>query len=125
MKTKYIGIYEIGWEKAELYSREGTGGEYWAIRKDTKCPQIFIGFDYNNYTELLSVLLHESTEFLLMRNNNRYIPSEDLSKDSSAFVFHMTHTEFSHVMASVADFLTGCQRDFYKAWKAYQKINKK
>ena len=121
MKQKVVGIYEIGYEKAQLVLREGTGGDFWMVPGDIDCPRIKIGADQEKWCDLLVCLLHEAGELALARLKCRYMPTESIAMDVHSYVFIMTHPQFSEVQALTAEFVANCWDDLGKAWKAWKK----
>ncbi len=120
MKQEVIGIYYFGFEQVELVVREGTGGEFWVTPEPGKLPRIKIGIDEEEWSSVITVLLHEAYEFILDRLRTRYELSDDMARSHAGYVFMMTHETFAEACARVADFIAKALPDLtiaYEMWK--------
>jgi hypothetical protein len=123
MEQKRVGVYEAGFDRIELFIREGTGAEFY-MRPESDLlpavgalPRIKIGMDYDSWPEVLECVLHEVEEFIMYRKGLRFEPSGHLSNDSTRFLFILSHVDFADVMAKTADFLSSAQGDLRTAWR--------
>ena len=125
MKQVIVGIYEAGYEQAQLVLREGTGGEFYTIPESGSIPRIKIGADYDKWGEVVMVLLHEVEEMILTRLSCRYECCNDMARDHAAYLFSMRHTQFSDLCAKTSEYITACLPDLAVAWKKWRKGKKK
>jgi len=125
MKQVSVGVYEIGFEQCQLVLREGQGAEFYLVPGKGKVPRIKLGADYEKWESLLSCVIHEAMELVMFRHGCRFDPSADLSRDHSAYMFVMAHTDFSDVCATVAEFLASALPDLSAAWEKWGKDAKK
>lgn len=95
MWQKRIGFYDGGTCSVELVAREGNGGEFWTRPGKGCAPRIKIGFDYEEFGDVLDILFHELMEFALTVRGHRYTQSPELSGDMGCFEFAFNHTELS------------------------------
>lgn len=89
---KEVGTYLSGINRIKLILREGQGGEF-MIYSDRE-PEIFIGADCEDYAPIIEALLHEIDEFTLLTMGCRYARTDQVSPDSTAYLFAMSHREF-------------------------------
>lgn len=68
-------------------------------------PRLKIGTAHAEWWRCLSVLLHETQELVAIQFTLRFQQSDPYADDAAAFVFLMTHTEFSEVVSVSAHFL--------------------
>lgn len=99
MKQKIIGIYDLGFEQAQLVLREDIGGEFYCIPEKGSIARIKIGADQQHWSQIVAVLLHETFELLVMRAAGRWSPCSHLSRDHAAYLFSFNHTQFSDICA--------------------------
>lgn len=116
-----IGIYEIGWEKVQIALREGVGGEFYFFPDDIACSEIVIGADSPTWDKILARLLHETQEYSAARLQVRYFPREGLSGDLHAYLFVMTHPQFSEICSMAADCIYRCYDDLKKGWQEWNR----
>lgn len=124
LRQKTVGIYCIGSEQVQIVLREGTGGDFYTVPERGGVPRIKIGADYGNWGSVLSALIHEATEFMMVRARCRFDPADDLGRDHSAYVFVMNHPQFSDTCARVADLLANCLPDVSREWKKWNAAKK-
>ena len=125
MKQRIVGIYNIGFEQAQLVLREGDGGEFYLCPDVGRVPQIAIGADQELWQDVVDVLVHEVVEFAMLREGCRYSPAPDHAKDHGSYLFVMTHSQFSSVAAKSGGYLTAALPDLAKAWDGWNKERKK
>ncbi len=124
MKQVIVGIYELGYERVQLVLRDGKGGEFWHLPGDIDNPRIKLGADEREWWLFLANLLHEVGEFAASRVGCRFNPSDQVARDVHAYLFVMTHPQFSEVQAMTADYLSRCYDDLKAAWGKWQAIPK-
>ena len=119
--TVVIGTYEIGYEQCQLVIREGTGGEFFWIPEKGCIPRIAIGVDYDNWNEVVAILLHECLEFCKDRAGCRYNPTNTVSpREHGAYMFVMSHATFQDCCAKTAEFITPALPALARAWKKWK-----
>lgn len=120
MKQVIVGTYEMGYEQVELVIREDTGGEFYVIPEKGSVPRIKIGADYSEWKDVVTTLLHEAFELVFDRLNCRYSPSNEITRDHSAYMFTFPHLVFSEACARVADFVTDALPDLAREWEKWK-----
>lgn len=125
MKQVIVGTYDIGYEQCELVLQEGYGGSSFFIPEKGSIPRIKVGAESPRWVGIMQVIMHESIEFALARYGCKYNPSQDISGASEQCVMVMTHAQFTKCIADSAEFISACEGDLEKAWKAWHKPPKK
>lgn len=120
-KQKIIGNYHMGFEQVQVVLREGDGGEFYGCPGNGNSARIKIGGDYDNWQDVVRVLLHEAFELAMFRNNARYEITGDVGKDSGAYTFLFTHPEFSNICGKVSELICECLPELAKQWKLRKK----
>jgi len=95
MWQKRIGYIDGGVCSIDLVAREGTGGEFYSCPEAGSVPRIKVGFDYEDFAEVMSVLAHEIMEFVLTSRGHRYCKAPDFGEDMTGLVFHFDHSVIS------------------------------
>lgn len=122
MRQKVIGIYCLGAEQVELVLREGDGGEFYSKPEKGKVARIKIGAgDGDNWHRLAAVLNHEAMELVMFHMGFRYSATPDYANDNGAYLFVMTHTQFSEAVARSAMFMADALPDLATAWNKWRK----
>lgn len=121
MRQEIVGTYEIGYEQCQIVLREGTGGEFYFIPESGSIPRIKIGADYERWSDVVTVLLHEVFELSMERQRCRYEVSSDTARDHSAYMFMLPHVQFSDVCAKAAECITPALPALAKAWNKWKK----
>ena len=70
---------------------------------------------------LLLTLLHEVNELALERLHCRYEHPYQMSSDMHAYLFVITHPQFSEMNGLAADFLANCWEDLGQVWREWSK----
>lgn len=102
---KILGTLPLGYELVQLVARGDTGGEFHLCSPRTKGGVITIGVEHEDFSEVVGTLLHEAIEYSLARMGCRYVDSNDMGHDHAAYVFMMTHPQFSDALAKSATFV--------------------
>lgn len=119
-----IGVYDLGYERVELFAREGSGGNFEAVPKDSHLPVIEIGMDEEDFGIMFAVLAHEALEFSATRHQVRYTLTGSVAKDNGEYTFVIPHTIFSDVVACASEFLLASQKPLQQAWTKWKKEHK-
>jgi hypothetical protein len=119
-----VGTYEMGYERVQLVLREGLGGEFYLMPGDIDCPRIKIGADHGKWGEVLACLLHEAGELSAERQRCRFSRTGEIAQDVHAYLFIMSHPQFSEVQALTAEFVANCWYDLKKAWTRWRRKEK-
>ncbi len=125
MRQKIVGVFEFGYEYCQLVIREGYGGEFWLMPGHGQIPRIKIGVDSKKWVDILKTFQHEVIEFAATRLGLRYLPNNDLAKDTDKYIFIMNHAQLGELCAMVADFELNALPALKKAWKEWHKKPKK
>jgi hypothetical protein len=127
MWQKKIGVYYIGHEQIELILMEGYGGEIYFTPEKGCLPRMKIGADEEDWQGLLTCVLHEAYEFTLDRADCRFNATNTIPpRESGAYMFYMSHSQFHDCCSRVGEFLTdGALKDIQKAYKEYHVQKKK
>jgi hypothetical protein len=118
MDSFLIGTYQIGYRYVDVIADPSVcGGSFYYMPDGTERSRMRIGLDYDTFFEVLSVVLHEATEFLLDEFRLRYRATNTFAtRASDTFIFHFDHNEFTEVMARLATFLDDCLKDLRAAF---------
>lgn len=116
-----IGRYQLGTRNVDLFWRKEGGGSFAAAPLDNGAAKMTIGFE-GEWADVVTALLHESTEMAMYDCRCRWRPSPDFGNDHGGYLFTMTHEQFCEVTGRVAYFLKDC---FSSVAKAYRKHKKK
>lgn len=117
-ERKKLGVFEIGYEKVALYTREGWGGGFTFCHEDEDATVMEVGIGYTDFKDVFTVLLHETMEFVFARCGGRYSPSEDIGRDHSAYLFCFNHPSFSDCCARASEFIESAREPLRKEWIA-------
>lgn len=117
-----VGTYDLGREYVDLIALpQETGGYYYFQPEEGRVGRLKIGIDWHNWWEVVSILLHEVTEYALHKQNLAYAKCGATSYASDCRWFMFNHQEFSETTANVAYFLTKALPDLAKVWNAHAK----
>lgn len=120
-----VGTFWLGSTNVELFGRAGKGGDFYFHPDDKSLPRIKVGLDYNHWGEVLSVLLHESFEYLCAANSVRFVNCAQITQASDSYTFHFNHNEMTRIIDDQAYFLAHCIDLLCSTWKQYRKNNTK
>lgn len=118
---KLIGVFPLGSFNVRLYWMESSGGDFTFRTDKVSTPEIRIGFDYDEWYDLLRVILHELLEFEIAHMGLRYSQSVDWGCDQSGYIFLFNHPQLSEVCGRIAFFMAQAIPEIQKKWKAYRK----
>ena len=124
MRQKIVGVYDIGFEQVQLVAREDLGGEFYTVPEHGKIARIKIGMDHEIWSQVVSVMLHESFEFLTVRAGARFSPSNEMRRDHTSYLFNFGHTQFTEICAKQAEFLAAALPDLAREWKKWRRAKK-
>ena len=123
MKQVIVGNYSMGCDDVQIVLREGDGGEFWTHPEVGAIARVKVGAAHT-WNELVGVLLHEVIELQMTRLGYRLTPAPDYAKDNGSYVFLMTHTQFSEVVARCADCIAPALPDLATAFKKFHRKRK-
>ena len=115
-QEKFLGVFELGLHRVKLYAVPGQGGRFSILPPDDTVPAIRVGID-NGWPRVLEHLNHEALEFSYTSMDCRYVPSVDVSKDSSGYLFVCNHTQFSEIVARASEFVAHGVSSLYEHWE--------
>jgi len=118
-KQIYIGTWPLGWRNVDLYGRTELGGTTVHVSGKGN-GRVVVSLDYEEWREVLNVLLHETDEFLMHDRGHTYRATEALSGDINNCLFVFRHHDFSETKAHQADFIAECYEPLRKAWRNYR-----
>lgn len=126
MKQHLIGTYYAGMREITLYTREGTGAEFYLVPEKACVPRIKVGINGRDWEQTLSWLMHELYELLLTVRGARYTDSITPANDGhDGYLFIFSHPCFSAVCAEAAEFLSKALPDLASHYNASVKAAKK
>jgi hypothetical protein len=117
--VKKLGKYQLGCTTVIVYTDHTTGNGRFCYSDDI--PEMVIGTLHSRWDQCLEVLLHEALEFLFSANNARYLPDVQFSNNADAFLFLCNHSQFSEIVAQVANFTVQCSPDLAKRYNKCSK----
>ena len=121
-KRRHLGTFAIGYEAVDLYATEDTGGHCFQPNGDNgERGFIEVGIGHSYWRQVLAVLLHESAEYLLVRDRLAFEATLNLSGDTSDRLFVLNHSQFSELCARQADFLAKASPAMEAAWRKQPK----
>jgi hypothetical protein len=123
LMLKKLTTTDFGHFKADIYIRDGLGGEFYSKYDGTALPRIVIGIDYerDEWDQLLNVLLHEVIECLLAISGLRFEQAPSTSWSTDRYTFHFDHPQFSEVISKAS---SGLVKIIPELKKAFVKNNK-
>lgn len=125
MKQIKVGTFPIGHENVELYAAPDLDGGCFYFRPDDNSPpRIKIGLDYDRWDELVSVLLHETMEFLMARLLYRY-EQTGVKGDHASYLFTFNHCQFSDLCQRQAKFISAALPELATHWNKLKAKKKK
>ena len=104
--AKSIGIFDFGYNRVEVFvDTAKRGGEFYGLPKDGGFPKIIVGIDYSpeEWSQCVSVLMHEVFESLMSSMGMRFQPAPGMSWGSDRYIFNFDHHQFSELVTSAAD----------------------
>lgn len=114
----FIGTYRLGLYNVEVYGLTDESGGYFYNAPDDKAPpRIKVGFAYDHWAEVVSVLMHEAFEFLAVQRGVRLRPCGMHPTSSDVFKFYFDHNEFTTIIDDLAYFSTKVLPDLATAYK--------
>ena len=124
MKRKIVGVYHLGDESVQLVLREGKGAEFYERPGDIPNPRMKIGADHPTIGWLMDAVMHEGQERSMAVMRLRLQRADSYYVDSTAYLFVLTHEEFTEACHRAGMFLAECLPDLTKAWKKWGKAVK-
>ena len=120
MKQIIVGTYELGFDKARLILRSGTGGHGDTLPTQSDISEIDVGADQEQWWKVLRSLLHETYEMAALKCMCHYSPNNSTGDDRSVCLIVMDHAQFSEINGRVADYVSRCLTDLREAWEKWQ-----
>jgi hypothetical protein len=123
---RLIGTYVLGTRTVRLLYDPGLIGATFEPVPDTNgIPELVVGFQTEDWDEVIDNLLHEAFEFSMMDLCCTSIPHPQASMDSGSYIFHMNHSQFAEVTARVSKFLAKTLPDLKMTFRKHLVINRK
>ncbi len=98
---KTLGRFALGVHSVKLDVDAESRDGFFNLSKN----HIIVGLGYSRWPHVLEVLLHEAVEFSTAANKCRFVPDISTSDSADAYIFLMTHPQFSEVIGQAAEFL--------------------
>lgn len=125
----YVGKYDFGNNVVGVLAEPGTGSASFCCSFANENPSaahpkveglnyIIVGLQHRRWRGVMDVLLHEALELALTELGLRFEPCPNFNKSHAGYSFFMTHEQFSEATARAAGFVSQCQNDLCKIWKA-------
>jgi len=125
MKQIVVGTFEIGYDRATVILRSGTGGNIIFSPEGNGVAHIFIGADFKQWRDVIGTLLHECMEFCMSKMECSYRPGNFISHDSANYHFVMNHMQFSECCCRSSELITPAIPVLAKAWNRWNADKKK
>lgn len=117
-----VGVYELGFEFIDLYALpKEQGGYYYFQPEEGHVGRMKVGIGYRNWWEVVAVLLHEATEYVMHKQGYVYQRAGQVCHASDCRTFHFNHEQFSEVTAHVAIFIARALPDLASVWRKHIK----
>ncbi len=123
MKTTHITTKQLGLENIKLEAYHGTGGNFRMCPDGGGPASISIGLDYDKFSSVEAILLHEVLEFLMARMGLRLVPDPAWNVGHDAYVFHFNHPQFTELCQSSAYYIGQVTPKLEEAWNKIHKKN--
>lgn len=118
MRQTKIGTFLLGHENVDLFviPESSCGAFYFAPDKTSKA-RIKIGLNTPEWQIVVSLLLHETMEFLILRAQHGYRSIDAMCDNTQDRLFVFTHTQFDKLCDRQALFVTAALPELSKIWK--------
>lgn len=117
-----IGTFRLGHENVRLYGMtDNNGGEFDLAPDDGGLAFIKVGMSSNDWNHTVSILLHETMEFLLLRAFVAYAPVQGWSQSLGKRLFVFSHQQLDDLCEKQAGFIASALPELATAWKKNQK----
>lgn len=117
-----LGTFLLGYENVDLFiSFEGGGGHLELSPDSNEKAFIKIGLAVESWDVILSLLLHETMEFLLLRAFSGFQPINSTYIDTSKRVFIMSHSLMDEICDRQAIFISEVLPRLADAYKKHCK----
>jgi len=121
-----IGTFRLGLENVDLFGLSNTNGGYLELKPDDGHRSfIEVGLASKEWDFTVSILLHETLEFLMMRAFVAYASIGRIWASSSSRLFVLSHEQLDNICDRQAVFVTLALPKLATAWKKNQKKGKK
>jgi hypothetical protein len=121
MWQKIVGTYRLGDEMVQLVLREGGGADFYERPGDIPYPRMKVGADQPAVGWLMDSVMHEAQERSMAVMRLRFQRTDSYYVDSTAWIFVLTHEEFTESCHRAGMFLGECLPDLRRAWAAWKK----
>jgi hypothetical protein len=117
----FIGTYRIGFENVDLFGQITDNGGFFDLCPDKNKAHMKVGLTDENWDATVSIILHESMEFILLRANCAHAPINDTCASLSNRLFVLTHSQLDEACDRQAGFISDALPALETAWKKYHK----
>ena len=118
MKQIKIGTFPLGHENVDLFGMANTNGGYLDLNPDGgRRPFIEVGLTNELWDLTISILLHETLEFLMMRAFVAYRNIGEIWSSTEGRLFVLSHRQLDNICDRQAMFLAQALPKLAIAWK--------
>lgn len=118
-KFEVLGIYRLGNFNVEVVlDWERFGGSFYFAPDDKGPPRLRVGMDDDVFANVLGVLMHEATEFILSNRGARLDYDDGWGRDASQYRFFFDHPTFSYTLDQLAWFVLKVLPDLTTAYNS-------
>lgn len=101
-----VGTFGLGHENVDLYLCSNDGGGSFYFQPDDKArARIKIDIMDCTWSDCVAYLVHEAMEFLMTREQHRFVPTGKTTRDMATYLFVFTHSDFTEHASRLASFL--------------------
>lgn len=120
-----IGEWMIGHRNVELLvDRELLGGSF-ILAPEKGVAQITVGTRYDEWHEVLEVLMHECLELSFCDIGVRFKANPTLVNGHDGYVFIADHNQFTDAVIRATYFVSQCQHDLCKIHRKHRAARRK
>ena len=121
-----IGTFPLGIESFDLFGIANNGSGYLNLNPDGGSkPFIEVGLISDTWDFTVSILLHETLEFLMMRAFVAYRNMGEIYSSMEDRLFVFSHRQLDNICDRQALFIASALPELATAWKKNQKKGKK
>jgi len=116
-----IGTFPLGRETVDLFGVTSLAGGQLVLNPDSGRAFIEVGLINEEWDFTVSILLHETMEFLMMRSFVAYRNIGQLYASPSSRLFVLSHEQLDDICDKQAVFVVAALPKLAAAWKKNQK----
>lgn len=114
----HVGKHQLGWRNVDVYILPyAKGGMFQALPNETTDAEMCIGMDYEHWSDVFEVIMHEAHEFSLCDIGVGFRKQNVYAQTCSDGVFFMyNHNEHTEACARSAYFMANTYKLMYDWW---------